>query len=110
MASGTGTRSGINTGATERTVTVTGLTPCTEYTLSVAGMSGDGTVGQFGDGKSQMTDGEGKPLHKVNRFALETKNKNSTPNIPVSNICLVLQKCCLLKTVLIFKTTNHLHN
>ena len=96
MPSGTGTSSG-NTGANERTVTVTGLTPCTEYTLSIAGMSGDGT-GQFGDGKSQMTDGEGKPLHKVNRFALETKNKNSTPNIPVSNICSVSQKTCLLKT------------
>ena len=71
MPSGTGTSSGI-TGSNERRVTVAGLTPCTEYTFSVAGMSSDGT-GLYSDDKIQMTDGEGKPFHKVNRFCIRNK-------------------------------------
>ena len=64
MPSGIGTSSGNTGGANERTVTVAGLTPCTEYTFIVAGMSGDQT-GQFSDGMSQMTDGEGKHFNRV---------------------------------------------
>ncbi|XP_072041090.1 uncharacterized protein [Amphiura filiformis] len=49
------------TGANERMVTISGLTPCTEYSFTVAGISGS-QVGQYSDGNDVTTSGEAPDL------------------------------------------------
>ena len=63
-------------------MTVEGLTPCTEYTFSVAGMSGDRT-GQFSDGMSQMADGESKHFNRVVQIHQEQKQKHCSKLVSI---------------------------